>query len=262
MRLIPGGMKVPFRDDSLHSAIGFLVGAFPLDMSQFGHMFSTTRVPKRGADVITKAPEPPAGQPLQVVVQRGSEFHLIDVTRGDGTIVPRAELQGALREIIDASSPSEAAAEPPVGALTTLDRDTWADVRAKLEANPTNAKALSEIDSALFAVCLDDVQPSDDVEAFRTMLYVCCLSCLKSVPVEHETQKSHIRTPSRMQVCCTLVVMLFLMALVNCSYGNGRNRWFDKSFSFVFTPKGQVALNFEHSWGDGVAVLRLCNEVR
>lgn len=179
MRLIPGGMKVPFRDDSLHSAIGFLVGAFPLDMSQFGHMFSTTRVPKRGADVITKAPEPPAGQPLQVVVQRGSEFHLVDVTRGDGSIVPRAELQGALRRIIDASSPSEAAAEPPVGVLTTLDRDTWADVRAQLESNPTNAKALSGIDSALFAVCLDDVQPTDDVEAFRTMLCVrCLLACL------------------------------------------------------------------------------------
>ena len=36
---------------------------------------------------------------------------------------------------------------------------------------------------------------------------------------------------------------------------------FDKSFSLLFTGDGEVALNFEHSWGDGVAVLRFCNDV-
>ena len=36
---------------------------------------------------------------------------------------------------------------------------------------------------------------------------------------------------------------------------------FDKSFSLIFTGDGEVALNFEHSWGDGVAILRFCNDV-
>ena len=44
-------------------------------------------------------------------------------------------------------------------------------------------------------------------------------------------------------------------------HGDGKNRWFDKSFTLIFLPDGRMALNFEHSWGDGVAVLRYCNEV-
>ncbi|XP_032884391.1 carnitine O-palmitoyltransferase 2, mitochondrial [Amblyraja radiata] len=47
----------------------------------------------------------------------------------------------------------------------------------------------------------------------------------------------------------------------NMLHGNGFNRWYDKSFSFIFTKDGCAGLNFEHSWGDGVAVLRLLNEV-
>jgi len=44
-------------------------------------------------------------------------------------------------------------------------------------------------------------------------------------------------------------------------HGDAANRWFDKSFSLVFSGEGKAAINFEHSWGDGVAVLRLFNEV-
>lgn len=39
------------------------------------------------------------------------------------------------------------------------------------------------------------------------------------------------------------------------------NRWFDKSISMMVTGDGHAAINFEHSWGDGVAVLRFFNEV-
>ncbi|KAK6040053.1 Choline/Carnitine O-acyltransferase [Cooperia oncophora] len=38
------------------------------------------------------------------------------------------------------------------------------------------------------------------------------------------------------------------------------NRWFDKSFSLIMDGNGQATINFEHSWGDGVAVLRLMEE--
>ena len=39
------------------------------------------------------------------------------------------------------------------------------------------------------------------------------------------------------------------------------HRWFDKSFQLIVTRGGHAAINFEHSWGDGVAVLRLFNEL-
>uniref|UniRef100_A0A0N5A0I5 Carn_acyltransf domain-containing protein n=1 Tax=Parastrongyloides trichosuri TaxID=131310 RepID=A0A0N5A0I5_PARTI len=41
---------------------------------------------------------------------------------------------------------------------------------------------------------------------------------------------------------------------------NGANRWFDKCFQCIVDKNGQASINFEHSWGDGVAVLRLMNE--
>ena len=39
-------------------------------------------------------------------------------------------------------------------------------------------------------------------------------------------------------------------------HGDGTNRWFDKSFSLIITKDGYAGLNFEHSWGDGVAIMR------
>ncbi|CAK6980609.1 carnitine O-palmitoyltransferase 2%2C mitochondrial [Scomber scombrus] len=47
----------------------------------------------------------------------------------------------------------------------------------------------------------------------------------------------------------------------NMLHGDGCNRWYDKSFSILLAKDGQAAINFEHSWGDGVAVLRFQNEV-
>ncbi|XP_067893336.1 carnitine O-palmitoyltransferase 2, mitochondrial isoform X2 [Heterodontus francisci] len=47
----------------------------------------------------------------------------------------------------------------------------------------------------------------------------------------------------------------------NMLHGNGLNRWFDKSFSIILTKDGNAAVNFEHSWGDGVAAVRLQNEI-
>lgn len=39
------------------------------------------------------------------------------------------------------------------------------------------------------------------------------------------------------------------------------NRWYDKCFQLIVTPSGTAGLNFEHSWGDGVAVMRYFNDV-
>uniref|UniRef100_UPI0037E944AA carnitine O-palmitoyltransferase 2, mitochondrial n=1 Tax=Semicossyphus pulcher TaxID=241346 RepID=UPI0037E944AA len=47
----------------------------------------------------------------------------------------------------------------------------------------------------------------------------------------------------------------------NMLHGDGCNRWYDKSFNVILTKDGQAAINFEHSWGDGVAVLRFQNEI-
>lgn len=45
-------------------------------------------------------------------------------------------------------------------------------------------------------------------------------------------------------------------------HSDGTNRWFDKSICLITTKDGYAGLNFEHSWGDGVAVLRFFNNVK
>ncbi|XP_047986179.1 carnitine O-palmitoyltransferase 2, mitochondrial [Leguminivora glycinivorella] len=49
--------------------------------------------------------------------------------------------------------------------------------------------------------------------------------------------------------------------LKNYLHGDGLNRWFDKSFSLIITGDGVSGINFEHSWGDGVAVLRFFEDI-
>ncbi|XP_011638151.1 carnitine O-palmitoyltransferase 2, mitochondrial [Pogonomyrmex barbatus] len=45
-------------------------------------------------------------------------------------------------------------------------------------------------------------------------------------------------------------------------HSDGTNRWFDKSFSVIVSKDGYGGINFEHSWGDGVAVLRYFQDVK
>lgn len=42
---------------------------------------------------------------------------------------------------------------------------------------------------------------------------------------------------------------------------DGANRWFDKSLSIYVTKNGVAGINFEHAWGDGVAVLRYFQDI-
>lgn len=44
-------------------------------------------------------------------------------------------------------------------------------------------------------------------------------------------------------------------------HGDSKNRWFDKNHTLIVNKDGNSAVNFEHSWGDGVAVLRYFNEI-
>ncbi|KRX73771.1 Carnitine O-palmitoyltransferase 2, mitochondrial [Trichinella sp. T6] len=44
-------------------------------------------------------------------------------------------------------------------------------------------------------------------------------------------------------------------------HGDGINRWFDKSMQIIVHADGLAGVNFEHSWGDGVAVLRFMEDV-
>lgn len=108
-----------------------------------------------------------------------------------------------------------------IAELTSANRDFWAQEHEYLvQLTEKNNKNMKVIDSGIFILCLDDVTYDD------------------------ESQK--------------------LDAAHNFLHGSNPtgplNRWFDKSISMIVTRDGHAAINFEHSWGDGVAVLRFFNE--
>lgn len=105
--------------------------------------------------------------------------------------------------------------------LTTANRDFWASEREHLvDLSEQNKSNLSMLDSALFTLCLDDVVYPDEKQKIEA--------------AHNFLHGGNPRSPL--------------------------NRWFDKSFSLIITRDGHAAINFEHSWGDGVAILRLFNE--
>src|SRR5262249_58693131 len=71
-----------------------------------------------------------------------------------------------------------AAAGPPaadialsIGHLTTMARETWADHRKELLADPGNAALMEQIEPALFAVALEDDTPETDLTACDQLLH-------------------------------------------------------------------------------------------
>ncbi|KAL4226898.1 Carnitine O-palmitoyltransferase 2 [Mactra antiquata] len=192
--------------------------AFPLDMSQYPNLFNSTRIPKHGKDVIYSDESA-----KHMLVFRNGHMYLFDAFDDNGNIVSPEVVMSHIRYILDDNRPPN---EHALGVLTTLPRDKWATVRTQLcNAGDMNESAffssgvmnegyMKLVDSALFALILDDAAPENPNEITRNFLH-----------------------------------------------GDGTNRWFDKSFSLILTKDGRAAVNFEHSWGDGVAVLRYFNEV-
>ena len=58
-----------------------------------------------------------------------------------------------------------------------------------------------------------------------------------------------------------MVLIGMMSSLCNVTHVHAACRWFDKSIQLIVTKGGHAAINFEHAWGDGVAVLRLLEEL-
>ena len=192
----------------------YLCGAYPLDMSQYGNLFRSTRIPRAERDELRVAPSA-----RHVVVQRAGRFFQVDVLDGQGHTLPQTAIQAALEAAVREADAAPAPADECLSLLTSLPRDEWAALRESLLAPgapgaETNAATFEAIDSALFMLCLEPEAPVEPPEVLRTFLH-----------------------------------------------GDGRDRWLDKSFSLIVSANGKAALNFEHAWGDGVAVMRFVNEV-
>ncbi|KAG8740422.1 Carnitine O-acetyltransferase mitochondrial [Ceratobasidium sp. 414] len=139
----------------------------PLCMSSYKWLFNSSRYPVKPSDTATKF-DPTTNN--HIVFIRKNRFFEFDVTG-----LSTADLTSQIQRIVNAAGAEPAA--HPVGALTSENRDTWADVsrisatrllyltwwdgqaREHLVKNPKNAEALKRIESAIVVIALDDTKP-------------------------------------------------------------------------------------------------------
>lgn len=195
--------------------VSYAFKAFPLDISQYKNLFNSTRIPKKGKDEILKS-DPSSNK--NVLVIKDGNFYTFDLLDQHGNLNTPEYIYANLQFIASQPKPEH---EPlSITELTTAERDFWAGEREHLiSISEKNKNNLTCLDSAVFALCLDDVvyEPNQIIDGAHNFLH----GARKDGPL---------------------------------------NRWFDKSFSIVITKDGHSCINFEHSWGDGVAILRFFND--
>eukprot|EP00800_Vazella_pourtalesii_P020953 TRINITY_DN759_c2_g1_i1.p1 TRINITY_DN759_c2_g1~~TRINITY_DN759_c2_g1_i1.p1 ORF type:complete len:645 (+),score=25.42 TRINITY_DN759_c2_g1_i1:160-2094(+) len=196
MKFLPGSLKI--------YTSYLYYKAYPLDMVQFTNLFNSTRIPMPEKDILVSD-----SSARHICVAANGNFYTFDVFLQDGSIL---SIEDIFAHLIKIKQESLNYPNYPVSILTAADRDTWAEARAELVQDSSNAKSLELIDNSLFLLCLDSEESNSASEYTKAMLH-----------------------------------------------GDGINRWFDKSFQLIFQPNGHCGLHFEHSWGDGVALLRLVN---
>ncbi|KAG6030503.1 hypothetical protein E4U41_007813 [Claviceps citrina] len=123
----------------------------PLCMDSYKWMFNATRMVARPADHPIKFP---ASENKHIIVIRRNQFFSI-LHEVDGKQLNTSEFEKQFNKIYQLAEQV-----PAVGALTSENRDIWADARELLvQTSSKNRDALRAIDSASFVVCLDDACP-------------------------------------------------------------------------------------------------------
>ena len=151
----------------------YALSAYPLDMSQYTRLFSSTRLPRKGRDELFTAPTPPT----HIVVARGASLYRVEAlcpTTGQPLSIPA--LEAAFTRILAAEAaragPYAYPVQPAPACLTALPREAWAEERARLTAlSSVNAESLATIDTALFFLSLDEHSPKNHEELSRAMLH-------------------------------------------------------------------------------------------
>ena len=168
--LIAGALDYKLRLDD-ESVPPVLQRGRPLTMEQQKYLFSTTRIPGFEQDTVrapytAEWPGPSRARHI-VVFFRGNMIRM-DVLGPDGRPHTLDELVAGLHTIMKA----EAAPEPSTGHLTTKARAGWAKSRqALLSLDPRNAKALDDVETALFCVCLENFTPKNTLDACDHLLH-------------------------------------------------------------------------------------------
>jgi len=156
-----------------------------------------------------------------IVVQRGPRFYRLDVLTEQNLPLSADALEAGLRHILADS-----------GAVAASDKGKAYSAEAPVGA--LSGAPRSDWAAARAAMEKSSVNAAS-LAAIDSALFVVTLD--DAAPETHEDLSR---------------AML---------HGDARNRWYDKCFNLIICANGKAGINWEHAWGDGVAVLYFFNEL-
>ncbi|XP_018569317.1 carnitine O-acetyltransferase isoform X2 [Anoplophora glabripennis] len=180
------------------------MGKEPLDMNQYKQIFGTCRIPGQKLDGLEYNSDS-----RHIVIVKNNNFFKLEVINRNGEVPSLSQLINHLEMILLES----AEVGPPIGVLSTENRDNWNKAYTELIKDPVNKKSVDEIQKSLFLVALDNPMP--------------------------ELNDSRMSMASKQ----------FIHG--GGSRGNSANRWFDKTVQFIIGQDGTVGLTYEHSPSEG-----------
>ncbi|ESL09390.1 carnitine O-palmitoyltransferase II [Trypanosoma rangeli SC58] len=122
--------------------------AFPLDMSQYANLMSSTRLPGTLMDEVRSFSYMP-----HIIVQFRGHQYVVNVADNECKPLPEEQIYARLKAITDLNP------RPPkvdIGVFTSTDRQTWHVVRTEMLRATENQKNFELLDSAIFVLNLDD----------------------------------------------------------------------------------------------------------
>ncbi|OXU29095.1 hypothetical protein TSAR_004262 [Trichomalopsis sarcophagae] len=185
----------------------------PLDMQPYAMILGTHRQPNKGIDKLLHTDDS-----KHIIIMSNNNFFKLQLSDN----INEEQLIATIKDIAERSrTPGK-----PVGILTGNHRDIWADDHLRLKILGSNSKILNDIETALFALCLDKELPKE---------------LFKNKNVES---------------------VYALESLTGCNSSiNAANRWHDKTVQYILSYDGFIGMQYEHSPCEGLPISVLHDHV-
>lgn len=193
-----------------------MAGKERLDMSQYSNMFSTCRVPALNFD---KMVFPDKNCPAtHIAVVHKNNFFKVEVLDECGEPLSADAIFKQLQQVVKESQEPG----PPIGILTSENRDSWACAYKELTADNSNHSHVEDIQKSIFLLCLDGTS--------------------KRFNARNDKTKAGMR----------------MIHGIGSQFDAG-NRWMDKTIQLIVNVDGEVGITVEHSPAEAVPMAMLMN---
>ncbi|XP_071040979.1 choline O-acetyltransferase isoform X2 [Parasteatoda tepidariorum] len=200
----------------------------PLCMKTYANFFSSYRRPGENKDELYMSEHQGPDDPWHIIVACKNQFFTLQVKAANSDEIPSEDTLAEQLRLVSQMAKDKENIQPPVGLLTTEDRQTWARIRNKMMKSKANLQSLQAIENCLLVLCLGVCSPN--VPNYSTIRK-------ESATLDLTTMAAHLLHGSGTDV-------------------GTANRWYDKFLQLVVTRDGVVGFVGEHSASEGITIVR------